>query len=85
MTYVRVGRINGIELENWRSVSAKRDAVETNPTVFTKEETVEVYQDWYKTLGTINQHHPEFQADDYPVLQVYPDTGEVFADTEYET
>lgn len=78
MPHAYLGRIEGIELENYRSISAKRVALEENPRVFTQQESIDVMLDWYKTLGLIDQNHPEFQTDQFPQLQVFPETGQVY-------
>lgn len=78
MSHSYLGRIEGIELENYRSISAKRVALEENPRAFTQEQSIEVMLDWYKTLGFIDQNHPEFESDQFPQLQVFPETGQVY-------
>lgn len=77
-----LGRIEGIELENYRSISAKRAALEENPTAFNKDESIEVMLDWYRTLALIDENHPEFDSEQFPQLHVFPETGQVYGHEE---
>lgn len=79
-----VAKLDGVELENYRSVWAKRQAVELNPQAFSKDETIEIILDLYQTIGRISESHPEIPHTEYGEFQVSPDSGYVFADEDYE-
>lgn len=84
MSFRCVARLDDVELENYRSVWARRQAVELNPEAFTKEETAEIILDLYRTMGRISENHPEIPHTEYGEFQVSPDSGYVFANEDYE-
>lgn len=70
-----IGKLSAEDLREWRKVCARRDAVVSNPTAFTVEETIRIYEDYFSAGGDIFEAYGIDASEEW---RVSPWSGDIY-------
>ncbi len=70
-----VGKLSPQDLQEWRKVCARRDAVANNPRAFTAEEAIQTYMDYFSVGGRFFEMYGIDASEEW---RVSPWSGDIY-------